>query len=82
MWGDSEFAMQVKLQKVGNSLGTTFPKEILDQFNIGEGDTLNLIVMEDGIKLMADDPNFERVMAAYKQGASQYHNAMRQLADG
>jgi len=54
----------------------------LDKFNLREGDTLTLVVMEDGIKLMAYDPEFEQVMAAYKQGASQYRNAMRELADG
>jgi putative addiction module antidote len=74
--------MEIKLRKVGNSIGTTFPKEILDKFDLREGDTLTLVVMEDGIKLMAYDSEFEQVMAAYKQGASQYRNAMRELADG
>ena len=74
--------MQIKLRKVGNSIGTTFPKEILDKFNLMEGDTLTLVVLEDGIKLMAYDPAFEQVMAAYKQGASKYRTAMRELADG
>ncbi|MEM6404039.1 MAG: AbrB/MazE/SpoVT family DNA-binding domain-containing protein [Cyanobacteria bacterium P01_A01_bin.68] len=74
--------MEIKLRKVGNSIGTTFPKEILDKFNLREGDSLTLVVMEDGIKLMVYDPEFEQVMAAYKQGASQYRNAMRELADG
>ncbi|MGB7248028.1 MAG: AbrB/MazE/SpoVT family DNA-binding domain-containing protein [Phormidesmis sp.] len=74
--------MQIKLRKVGNSVGTTFPKEILDKFNLREGDALTLVVLEDGLKLIAYDPEFEKVMAAYKQGASQYRNAMRELADG
>lgn len=74
--------MQVKLQKVGKSVGTTFPKEVLDKLNLKEGDALTLVVMEDGIKLMAYDPKFDAVMAAYRQGASQYHNAMKELADG
>ncbi len=74
--------MKIKLQKLGNDLGTTFPKEILDKFNLKEGDSLTVVVMEDGIKLIAYDPEFHRVMAAYKQGASQYRNAMRDLADG
>ncbi|MEL6385127.1 MAG: AbrB/MazE/SpoVT family DNA-binding domain-containing protein [Cyanobacteria bacterium J06626_18] len=60
--------MQVKLQKFGNSVGTTFPKEVLDKLNLKEGDALN--------------PEFDAVMAAYRQGASQYHNAMKELADG
>jgi uncharacterized protein (DUF433 family) len=31
--------------------------------------------------LVIHDPNFDRVMEAYKLGVSQYRNAMRELAD-
>ncbi|MFG6098667.1 AbrB/MazE/SpoVT family DNA-binding domain-containing protein [Leptothoe sp. ISB3NOV94-8A] len=74
--------MKAKLRKVGNSISTTFPKEILETFNPKEGDSLTMVVMDDGIKLMDYTPEFEQVMAAYKQGASQYCNDMRELADG
>ena len=43
---------------------------------------MTLVVLEDGFKLIAYDPEFEQLMEAYKQGASQYRNAMRELADG
>jgi len=74
--------MQLRLRKIGNSVGTTLPKEILERFNLREGDALTVVVMEDGIKLTAFDPEFEEVMAAYQEGAAQYRNAMRELADG
>jgi putative addiction module antidote len=74
--------MQVKLRKVGNSIGTSFPKEVLDRLGLKDGDTLELIVNHDGIQLTAHDPNFDLVMAAYQTGASQYRNALRELADG
>ena len=74
--------MQVKLRKVGNSIGTSFPKEVLDRLGLKDGDTLELIVNNDGIQLIAQDPNFDAVMAAYKTGSSQYRNALRELADG
>ncbi len=74
--------MQVKLRKVGNSIGTSFPKEVLDRLGLKDGDILELIVNHDGIQLIAHDPNFDRVMEAYKTGASQYRNALRELADG
>ena len=74
--------MQIKLQKVGNSIGATFPKEVLEKLGLKEGDALTLVVMEDGIRLTAHDPEFDQVMAAYQQGASQYRNAMKELADG
>jgi putative addiction module antidote len=73
--------MQVKLRKVGNSIGTSFPKEVLDRLGLVEGDSMNLVITDDGIKLVIHDPNFDHVMQAYKEGASQYHNAMRELAD-
>jgi putative addiction module antidote len=74
--------MQIKLRKVGNSIGTSFPKEVLDRLGLAEGDIMNLVVTDDGIKLTAHDPNFDKVMAAYKSGAAKYRNAMRELADG
>jgi hypothetical protein len=43
---------------------------------------MNLVVTDDGIELVIHDPNFDKVMEAYKLGASQYRNAMRELADG
>jgi putative addiction module antidote len=74
-----KLVMRIKLRKIGNSIGTTFPQEILNKFHLREGDTLNLVVMENGIKLVIHDPNFKQIMEAYQQGASQYRNAMREL---
>ena len=74
--------MEIKLRKVGNSIGTSFPKEVLDRLGLVEGDTMNLVVTDDGIKLVVHDPNFDNVMAAYKLGSAQYRNAMRELVDG
>jgi putative addiction module antidote len=73
--------MQVKLIKIGRSIGTIFPKEVLDQLGLKDGDTLELIVINGGIQLVAHDPNFDLVMEAYQTGASQYQNALRELAD-
>jgi putative addiction module antidote len=42
--------MEVKLQKVGNSIGTSFPKEVLDRLGLVEGDTMNLVVNDDEIE--------------------------------
>lgn len=40
--------MKVKLRRVGGSLGVLIPKSILDQWNVGEGDDLELT--ERGIR--------------------------------
>jgi putative addiction module antidote len=74
--------MHTKLRKVGNSLGVTFPKEVLDKLALKEGDTMNIVLTTEGIQLTPFDPNFEAVMEAYKEGKAKYRNAMRKLADG
>jgi putative addiction module antidote len=70
----------LKIRKVGNSLGTTFPKEVLQQLNVEEGDTVYVTQMPDGIKLTAYDPNFAKAMEAYRTVSHKYKNALRELA--
>lgn len=39
------------IKKWGNSLGMRFPKALLDQFNIKDGDQVEIIVGENGFEL-------------------------------
>lgn len=70
----------LKIRKVGNSLGTTLPKEILEKLKVGEGDTVYVTETPNGIEITAYDPNFEQAMAAYRKVSSKYRNALRELA--
>ncbi|MDJ0510589.1 MAG: AbrB/MazE/SpoVT family DNA-binding domain-containing protein [Crocosphaera sp.] len=72
--------MKLKLRKIGNSIGTTFPKEILDKLQVNEGDTLYLTETPDGIELTAYDPEFEQVMEAAGEVTRRYRNALKELA--
>ena len=72
--------MKLKLKKMGNSIGTTFPKEILDKLQVNEGDTLYLTETPDGIELTAYDPEFEQVMEAAEEIIDRYYNAFKELA--
>ncbi|TVQ44260.1 MAG: AbrB/MazE/SpoVT family DNA-binding domain-containing protein [Gloeocapsa sp. DLM2.Bin57] len=72
--------MKLKLRKIGNSIGTTFPKEILDKLQVSEGDTLYLTETPDGIQLTAYDPEFEQVMEAASEVTRRYRNALKELA--
>ncbi|MGI0482714.1 AbrB/MazE/SpoVT family DNA-binding domain-containing protein [Geminocystis sp. CENA526] len=74
--------METKLKKIDNSLGITFPQEILDQLALKEGDKMNIIVTGDSIQIKPFEPHFETIMTAYKEGKAKYHNAMIELADG
>ncbi len=71
---------KIKIRKVGNSLGATIPKEILERLRVGEGDTVFVTETPDGVKLSAYDPEFETAMSIYKQGSRKYRNALKELA--
>ncbi|MEM8673217.1 MAG: AbrB/MazE/SpoVT family DNA-binding domain-containing protein [Cyanobacteria bacterium P01_G01_bin.67] len=72
--------MKLKLRKIGNSIGTTFPKEILDKLQVSEGDTIYLTETPDGIELTAYNPEFEEVMEAASEVTRRYRNALKELA--
>jgi putative addiction module antidote len=72
--------MQLKIRKIGNSLGATFPKEVLDKLQVAEGDTVYVTETPDGVQLTAYDPEFESVMEAADEVTRRYRNALRELA--
>ena len=71
---------KVKLRKVGNSLGTSFPKEVLNKLGVGEGETLYIVETSEGIFLTPYDPNFEKVMNTARKISTRYKNALKELA--
>ena len=71
---------QRKIRRVGNSLGLTLPKEMLDDLHLGDGAEVTVVRTPDGILVRPSDPTFDRAMAVYREGAEQYRNALRELA--
>jgi putative addiction module antidote len=72
--------MKLKVRKIGNSLGATFPKEVLDKLQVTEGDTLYVTETPDGIQLSTCDPNLETVMEAADEITHRYRHALQELA--
>lgn len=72
--------MQTKLRKIGSSLGTTLPKDVLDQLGLREGDMLNISVTSEGISLSPFDPDFEAFLAAAEDTTAEYRDALKALA--
>lgn len=72
--------MKLHIRKIGNSLGATFPSEVLDQLQVTEGDTVYVTPTPDGIQLTAYDPDFETVMEAADDITRRYRNALKELA--
>ncbi|MGB3292591.1 MAG: AbrB/MazE/SpoVT family DNA-binding domain-containing protein [Phormidesmis sp.] len=70
----------IKIRKIGNSLGVTFPKELLEELNVAEGDELYLVRTERGFELTPYNPEFAAEMDAYRHVARQHRNALRALS--
>lgn len=71
---------KLKIRKIGNSLGTILPNEILQKLRVGEGDEIFAVADEDGIKLTPYDPDFEEAVEAFEEGRKRYRNALRKLS--
>ena len=70
----------IKIRRIGNSLGATLPKEVLQKLNVSEGDTVFLTETTDGFQITAYDPEFEAAMQAFAETRKNYRNALRELA--
>jgi len=71
---------KLNIRKVGNSLGTTFPKEALKRLEIKEGDELFMVETLHGWMITPYDPQFEKAMKISRKGMKKYREAMKELA--
>jgi putative addiction module antidote len=73
--------LELKLRKVGNSVGLVLPKEALAHLNAGDGDALYLTDTTDGgLRLTAANPEFARKMKAAERLSRRYRHALKELA--
>ena len=73
--------VQLKIVKIGNSLGVRLPREVLSRMRVGDGDKLILTeAPEGGYRLSPYDPEFERQLEIAEQGMRDYRNTLRELA--
>lgn len=72
--------MQLKLTKIGNSVGVVLPKEMRDRMRLDSGDVLYLTETEDGYRLTPYDPEFARQMEASRAVMRKRRDALRELA--
>ena len=73
--------LELKLRKIGNSVGVILPKEALAQLKAQEGDTLTATeTPEAGLQLHLDESDFAKKMAVVDDLCRRYHNTLRELA--
>ncbi|MDH5426591.1 MAG: AbrB/MazE/SpoVT family DNA-binding domain-containing protein [Nitrospirota bacterium] len=73
--------LDMKVRKVGNSLGVVLPKEVLSRLNVQDGDKVFLTEAPDGsYRITPYDPEFEQQLNIGKKFMAQYRNTLRALA--
>jgi putative addiction module antidote len=72
--------LELKLRKIGNSVGVVLPKEALAHLKVKEGDSLTLTESQDGVRLSATNPEFAKSMAVFESLSRRYRNTLRELA--
>jgi putative addiction module antidote len=73
--------LQLKLRKIGNSVGIVLPKEALAKLESSEGDTLILTdAPGGGYRVTPEKSDFAQQMAVAENIARRYRNTLRELA--
>jgi putative addiction module antidote len=76
--------LELKLRKVGNSVGVILPREALARLNVQEGDTVTLTeAPEGGLRITpatAGREQFANQMKAAESVIRRYRNTLRELA--
>jgi putative addiction module antidote len=74
-------AIELKVRKVGNSLGVVLPKEALAHLEVEEGQSVYLTEAPGGgYRVTVESPEFARTMAVVESLSRRYRNALRELA--
>lgn len=73
--------LDLKIRKVGNSLGVVLPRDAVRRMNVEEGDTVYLTESpEGGYRITAFEPDFEEKMEKAKAIMNRYRNTLHTLA--
>lgn len=72
--------LALKLTKVGNSVGSVFPKEALARLHVEQGDTLYLTEAPGGFRVTPYEPEFEAQMETARRVMKKRRNVLREMA--
>lgn len=73
-------ARAITLRRVGGSVGTTLPKEMVDRLDLAPGDRVLAVETENGILLTPFDEELAADLDATRRAAKRYRAALRELA--
>ncbi len=70
----------VKLRRMGGSVGATLPKDMAERLHLEAGDEVLAIETANGILLTPYDPDLEEGLAIAAEAQKRYQGALRELA--
>jgi putative addiction module antidote len=71
---------KTRLRAIGNSLGVTLPRDVVQHLAIKKGDEIHLVQHPDGILLTAFDPVFANKLDTFDELRRKYRDSLRELA--
>jgi putative addiction module antidote len=72
--------METKIRQIGNSLGVTLPKQLIEELHLKSGDKLTIEKNGTNLELKPTDPEFEEWAEAYRQANIDYKAVLKELA--
>jgi putative addiction module antidote len=72
--------IELKVRRLGNSLGVVLPKEVINRLRTNDGEPLFLIEAPGGsYRLTPYDPGFEKKMTKAEDIVNRYRNTLHAL---
>lgn len=72
---------KLKIVTIGNSVGVTLPKDILQRLRAKKGDTLCAIETPNGIEITSYDPEFAKQMEVAEDVMHEWRDVLHKLAE-
>ncbi len=72
--------MELKVTKIGNSLGVILPRDLLGKLQLDKGDSIFLVDTPDGFRITPYDPQFAEQMDAARTLMRKRRNVVNELS--
>ncbi len=72
--------MQLKVTKVGDSMGVILPKEFIEKCQINEGDLLEIMETPDGFVVKLDDAELKQQIEVAEEVMREDYYLLKRLA--
>ena len=72
---------KLKVVTIGNSVGVTLPKEILQRLRVRKGDTLYATETPNGVEITPYDPEFAEQIEVAEDVMHEWRDVLRKLGE-